>query len=105
MKRMVPVYPWPMHKSVAAALAELDDIMVVEALPGGPGPVLAVMKAPPFVCDAIVVLEPDKLAQAVNIVAETGMKLVTVRDTISAISGNGELLHEWFEKRTGVGFK
>jgi hypothetical protein len=86
MKKLVPVYPFPIHPKVTQALPQ-DGYLYVEALPGGPSPVLAIRKAPPWVCDAIVVMEPSKLAQAVDIVASDGIRMVTVRDTISDIFG------------------
>lgn len=87
MKKIVPVYPWPMHPKVAEVLEALPNITLVQALPGGPGPVLAVGKAPEFVCDAIVVRTPQKAAQAVDIVIANGIEMVTVRDMLSAVVG------------------
>lgn len=86
MKKLIPVYPFPIHPKVAALLPQ-DGYLYVEAMPGGPSPVLAIRKAPPWVCDAVVVMEPEKAAQAVDIVASDGVRMVTVRDTISDIFG------------------
>lgn len=87
MKRLVTVWPWPMHPKVAEVLQAIPDIRIEQALPGGPGPVLAIRKAPPFVCDAIVLLSPEKAAEAVDIVTANGLELVTVRDMVSAAMG------------------
>ena len=78
MKKIVTVYPWPMHPKVAEVLNAIEGVNLVEALPGGPGPVLAIKSAPPFACDAIVVTSPQKAAQALDIITETGIKLVTM---------------------------
>ena len=82
MKQIVPVWPWPMHPKVAEVLKVIPDISLVEALPGGPGPVLAIRKAPPFACDAIVILKPEKAAQGVDIVLQNGIKLATMADIL-----------------------
>lgn len=78
MKKIVTVYPWPMHPKVAQVLNSIEGVNLVEALPGGPGPVLAIKSAPPFACDAIVVTSPQKALQALDIITETGIKLVTM---------------------------
>ena len=92
MRRVLPVYPWPMHQSVIDALAELD-VDPVEALPGGPGPVLAIRKSPPFICDAIVVLELQRVAEAAHVVTSDGMMMVSMRDMVQkAFDGNGEVV-------------
>ena len=78
MKKIVTVYPWPMHPKVAEVLEAAEGINLVEAVPGGPGPVLAIKSAPPFACDAIVVMSPQKALQALDIITETGIKLVTM---------------------------
>lgn len=78
MKRLVPVWPWPMPPKLAEILEAIEGIQPVEALPGGPGPVLAVRSAPPWACDSIVVLKPEKAAQAVDIVIRDGVKLSTM---------------------------
>lgn len=82
MNKIVPVYPWPMHPKVAEVLNAIPNVRLVEALPGGPGPVLAIRKAPPFACDAILVLSPEKAAQAVDIITEDGIKLMTMGDIL-----------------------
>ena len=91
MRKLVPVFPWPMHSKVAEVLEAIPGLTLVEALPGGPGPVLAVGKAPSFVCDAIVVSSPEKAAQAVDIVTSNGIRMVTVRDMVSAAFGEDEI--------------
>lgn len=90
MKKLVPVYPWPMHPKVAEVLEPIPGINLVEAVPGGPGPVLAIRKAPPFACDAIVVLTPEKAAQAVDIVTANGIELKTMGDIIGFKEVQGE---------------
>lgn len=98
MIRIVPVYPWPMHPKVAEVLEAVPDIRLVEALPGGPGPILAIRKAPPFVCDAVVVLSPEKAVQAIDLVVGNGVELVTVRDALGAMLGK-ELPPELTERK------
>ena len=71
-----------MHPKVAEVLNAIPNVRLVEALPGGPGPVLAIRKAPPFACDAILVLSPEKAAQAVDIITEDGIKLLTMGDIL-----------------------
>lgn len=83
MKKLVPVWPWPMPAKLVEQLDAIPDINPVEALPGGPGPVLALRKAPPFACDAIVVSTPERVTEAVNIIIGDGIDLVTVRDWLS----------------------
>jgi len=78
VKKIVAVSPWPMHPKVAEVLNAVEGIQLVEAIPGGPGPVLAVGKAPAFACDALVVTSPQKAAQAIDIITETGIRLVTM---------------------------
>lgn len=95
MKKLVPVWPWPMHPKVAEVLEPIPGITLVEALPGGPGPVLAIRKAPPFACDAIVVLTPEKVAQAVDIVTSNGLVLMTMGE----ILGYKELQPERVESK------
>jgi hypothetical protein len=87
VKKIVPVYPWPMHARVVAAFEEWEDVTPVEALAGGPGPVVALNKNPPFVCDAIVVRSPDSLRAGVDIAIGNGLEMVTVRDMVSAAFG------------------
>lgn len=101
MKKLVPVYPWPMHPKVAEVLEPIPGINLVEALPGGPGPVLSIRKPPPFACDAIVVLTPEKAAQAVDIVTGNGIELKTVGD----ILGFREVQGEKVDPKTKVSFK
>ncbi len=107
MKKVIPIFPWPMHPKVAEALAAIPDIIPVEALAGGPGPILAIRKTPTFVADALVVSDPSRLADAVNIIAGNGIELVCVRDQISAILGDGKPVRELHEKadHRGVAFQ
>lgn len=84
MKRVLPVYPWPMHQKVADVLATME-VMPVMAGPGSPGPVLAIMKAPPFICDAIVVQNPDRLVEAVHIVTGDGLLMVSMREQVARV--------------------
>lgn len=82
MKDLIPVWPWPMHQKVAEVLNALPNVQVVEARPGGPGPILAIGKAPTFACDAIVVTSPEKAAQAVDIITKNGLRLVTMSEIL-----------------------
>lgn len=82
MKQMVTVFPWPMHPEVAKVLEAIPNLRLEEAIPGGPGVVLAVGKVPPFPCDAILVKSPQRVAQAVDIITENGMKLITMADIL-----------------------
>lgn len=91
MKKIVPIYPWPMHPKVAEIIEAIPDITPVQALPAGPGPILAIRKPPPFVADAIVVLTPERVPEAVKIVVGDGIELVTVRDAISKAMGGKEI--------------
>jgi hypothetical protein len=93
MKKIVPVFPWPMHAKVAEEFAKLENITPVEALPGGPGPVLAIRSAPTFVCDAVVVLSPERVAEGVHIVTGDGIELVLMRQMMGATG-------EYIEDRT-----
>ena len=85
MRKLVPVYPWPMHESVKAALDAITDfeVNVVEAVPGGPVPILAINTVPPFATDAIVVRAPEHIAAAARIVTSNGIELHTVRDWLA----------------------
>lgn len=87
MKRILPVYPWPMHSKIAAELALIPDLMPIEALPGGPGPVLCIRKVPPFMADCIVVDQQSALASGLRIALADGIRMVTVRDKVSEIFG------------------
>jgi hypothetical protein len=82
MRNIVPIHPWPMHPKVAEVVNAIEGINPIEALPGGPGPVLAIRQAPPFVCDAIVVMRPDRVPEAVKLIVGDGLELVTVRDWV-----------------------
>jgi hypothetical protein len=102
MKKIVPIYPWPMHPKIAELMATFPDIMPVEAVVGGPDPILAIRQAPDFVCDSIVVKTPDKVAQAIDIVIGDGIELITVRDQMTSWIGldKGKPMKETIE-RTG----
>ena len=104
MKKIVPVYPWPMHQKVSDALAAIPDITPVEANPGGPGPILAIVRKPPFVADVILVSAPERVAEAVNIVTRNGIELVTIRDTVTEVFGEG-VVETFREKKSGVRFQ
>lgn len=103
MKKLLPVYPWPMHPSVAAELAKLPDIQPVEALPGGPGPVLAIRKVPTFMCDCIVVERPESLLAAVDVAMRDGLRIVTVRDMVSEIFNADHPLTEETQRKIAKG--
>jgi len=105
MKKIVPFYPWPLHPKVESLVAEIENIRPVQALPGGPGPVVAIGKTPDFVCDAIVVKGPEHFAAAVRIALGDGLELVTVRDAVSAILGHGEQLTERYEENDHRGVR
>lgn len=107
MRKIVPIYPWPMHPKVAEVVNAIEGINPVEAVPGGPGPVLAIRRPPKFVCDSIVVMQPDRVPEAVKIVTGDGLELVTVRDVLSKAMGlpEGQKLVERFEAVNGVHFQ
>ena len=91
MKRIVPVYPWPMPEKLAEALSAIPDINPVEAIPGGPGPILAIRKAPPFVCDAILVSAPERVAEAVRIIVADGIELISAGDILGRMMGTEDV--------------
>ena len=101
VNKLVPVWPWPMHPKVAEVLQAIPGVSLVEALPGGPGPVLAIRKAPPFACDAVVVLSPEKAVQGVDIVTGNGLELVTMGTILGRIAGQSvtELASEAVEQK------
>ena len=103
MRRLLPVYPWPMHPQIAKELAKRTDIQPVEALPGGPGPVLAIRKAPTFVCDAIVVERPERLLAGVDVALRDGLKIVTVRDMVSEAMNQEHPLTEETQRKINKG--
>lgn len=105
MKKIVPMYPWPMHPKVAEAMAAIPDAVPVQALPGGPGPVLAIRKAPRFMADAIVVMSPERLPEAVHVVISDGLEMVTVRDQVTSVLGAGAPVRETRETLEGVRFE
>jgi hypothetical protein len=70
---------------------ESMDIRIVEAIPGGPGPVLAIRKVPPFVCDAIVVKSPTKLDAAIDIIRGDLVELVAAGDILGRMLGTDEV--------------
>lgn len=98
MRRIVPVFPWPMHPAVAEVLEAIEDINLVEALPGGPGPILAIGKAPTFMCDALVVTKPQSVAEAVKVIIGDGIELMTVRDMVGKAIGADADIQEWADK-------
>lgn len=87
MKKILPIYPWPVYPSVQKILDAHPNIQAVEALPGGPWPVLAIKQAPPWACDAIVVMEQHRLMDAVHIALKDGLELVTVAAQLSELLG------------------
>ena len=87
MKKLVPVYPWPVPAKAQAILDTIPDINVVQAQPGGPVPILSLSVVPPFVTDAIVVKAPEYLEAAVRIVASNGIELHTTRDLMGRYLG------------------
>lgn len=87
MNKIVPIFPWPMHEKVADVINAVPGITPVPALPGGPGPVLAIRKAPPFAADAVVVMTPDRVPEAVRIVLGDGIQLVTVAASLERLLG------------------
>jgi hypothetical protein len=86
VKKLVTVYPWPPPAGLQRILDGIPDINVEQALPGGPGPVLAIRRPPPFVCDAIVVTDPERVPEAVRIVTSDGIEMVSMREMLSAVS-------------------
>lgn len=103
MNRIVPVYPWPMHPVVKEQLDAIEGITVIEALPGIPGPILAINQVPEFAVDAIVVRSPEHIPAAIKIVTSNGIELHTVRDMISAWMGSDQLREK--QERKGPVFK
>jgi hypothetical protein len=100
MKRIVPIYPWPMHPKVAEAFDAIEDINPVEAVPGGPGPIVAIKKLPPFVCDALLVSDPSRVADAVNVVTSNGIEMVSMRQVLEAtLSPNGVPMVEYLSEK------
>lgn len=89
MKKVVPVYPWPMHQKIIDALDAIPDIQPVQANPGGPGPILAIRQVPPFAADVILVNAPERVEEAVNIITRNGIELVTIRDKFTGVFGEG----------------
>lgn len=83
MKKILPVHPWPMHPMIAEALAKMEDVKPVEAIPGGPGPILAIKKMPEWACDAVIVMMPERLIEAVHVCLEDGIELVTTYGWLS----------------------
>ena len=105
MRQIVPVWPWPLHPKVAEVLAAIPDIEPVEALPGGPGPILAIRKSPPFVADALVVARPERVAEAVKVIIGDGIELVSVRDQVAIEWGVEKVLERVEITATGVKFQ
>lgn len=85
--KIVPIYPYH-EKIVAQIVAERRDVQVVEALPGGPSPVVAIRKMPPFACDAILVTEPGYLMAAVSVACDMpGVRLVPMSESLAGLFG------------------
>lgn len=85
--KIVPIYPF--HPKVVEQInAERPEVSVVEALPGGPSPVVAVRKMPPFACDAILVNDPACLMAAVSVACDMpGVRLVPMSETLANMLG------------------
>lgn len=83
MKRILPIYPWPVHPVVQAEIEKIVDLEAVQATPGGVGPVLAIRKLPPFMADVILVEKPQMLSIGIQIAMGDGLRMVTVRDMVS----------------------
>lgn len=90
MKKIIPVFPWPPPARLMKELGGIPNIQPIEALPGGPGPILAI-REPNFVCDAIMVKDPEYVKDAVRIIAADGIEFVSMRDQIGHIVG-GEVV-------------
>lgn len=74
--KIVPIHPYH-PKIVAQITAERPDVNPVEAVSGGPSPVVAIRSLPPFACDAILVNEPQFLMAAVSVACDMpGVRLV-----------------------------
>lgn len=85
--KIVPIFPFH-PKIVAQIAAERSDVNVVEALPGGPGPVVAIKRVPPFACDAILVTDPAFLMAAVSVACDLpGVRLVPMSEVLAGMLG------------------
>lgn len=83
--KIVPIYPYH-PKIVAQIAAERPDVSVVEALAGGPSPVVAIRQHPPFACDAILVTEPQYLMAAVSVACDApGVRLVPMGESLDRL--------------------
>lgn len=78
MKKLLPVYPWPMHPMIAEALGNIEDVNPIEAKPGGLNPVLAIRKRPTWACDALIVHKPENLAEAVSVCIGDGVEFMSM---------------------------
>lgn len=106
MKLTVPIYPWPVPPIVQEQIDKLGNYNLVEAVPGGPGPVLAIRKPPPFACDAVVVLKPENVADGLHVVTGEGIAMVTVRDFIGKIfKAEAPLMESITRNEKAVSFK
>lgn len=87
MKKIVGI--WPHNRGLKAEIEGLfpDDANVVPAIPGGPGPVVAVRELPPFACDALLVTDRSALYTAVAVALRLGVKLVPMREQLSDMLG------------------
>lgn len=85
--KIVPIHPYH-PKIVAQIAAERPDVRAVEAVPGGPGPVVAIRKMPPFACDAILVTDPAFLLAAVSVACDApGVRLVPMGEVLAEMMG------------------
>jgi len=85
--KIVPIYPYH-PKVVAQIAAERPDVRAVEAIPGGPSPVVAIRRLPPFACDAILVNDPEYLSAAVSVaVDQPRVRLVPMSETLEVLLG------------------
>lgn len=95
--RIIPLYPYSALEKVeqdirdAVPLSAEGTIMIVEAAPGGPTPVLAIRKAPPWACEAVVAENRDGLKWAVPLALQENVRLVTVAKALSAMLGDQEV--------------
>lgn len=86
MKKIVGI--WPHSRQLKDEIEALEpNARVVPAIPGGPGPVVAVRELPPFACDALLVTDRAALAAAVQVVVDPGLRLVPMREALSTMYG------------------
>lgn len=92
MSYVIAVHPWPPHQKVKDQLEEIrdalgSDLTFSEAKPGSPDPILAIRQPPDFICDAVVVHEPQQLEAAVRVCAGLGLEYVSTRELLSDMLG------------------